>query len=173
MKTSMPAKFEFALRHAFALAFLGVLSACASAPTLSSVQLIDKGEPMVLQGPAVVEICASWSGPCIINARVLDEVCDIVCPLGVQVVTVLVDESFDEGLKAYREGFGIKHAVVSPGAGVLSGASALGSTIDIPAIYIFDKNGKRTREVRGGIASLNGIIRALKETGVKLPKPGS
>ena len=142
------------------------MQACASTKRLSSVQVEKDALPFELKGPAIVEVCASWSDPCVINAKVFDEVCDTVCAKGVQVITVLVDEDFEGAHKAYVEGFQIRHDIVRPSLAVLSGKSALGSVNDIPGIYVFDSDGKLRREVRGGIASVEGLFRALEDLGL-------
>lgn len=109
----------------------------------------------------VVDVCASWSDPCLANARAVSEACDVLCPReDVHMMTVLLDELGAQGLAAY-DLLELKQPVWLAGENARAGKSALGPLTTIPRVLVFDREGRLVSEQTGGIAQSTAIIEAV------------
>lgn len=113
----------------------------------------------------VVELCASWSDPCLASAGAISEVCEVLCPRdNVHVVTILLDELGPEGLAAY-EVMGLHQDVWLAGPRARAGESALGDLLTIPRVLIFDEEGALVSEQAGGIVRSADVIEEVFSLG--------
>lgn len=109
----------------------------------------------------VVDVCASWSDPCLANARAVSEACEVLCPReDVHMMTVLLDELGAQGLAAY-DLLELKQPVWLAGENARAGKSALGPLVTIPRVIVFDREGRLVSEQQGGIAQSKEIIEAV------------
>lgn len=158
------------------LALLGGIS-CAHGPEAgdsaafgpSSVDTRDAaGNPSTLAAlgakVVVVDICTAWSDACLVNARVLEEACGVVCDEGAVFVTLLLDEPGPTALESYTKVLATQRPVLSPGPRTLAGQSALGHVGDaIPRLVIFAPDGAIVADEVGGILSAHGLVNRVRE----------
>ena len=155
------------------LAFLGScahLSTPSAQGALASIDVMDESGATSSLGVhlgkrVVLDVCASWTDACLLNARALDEVCRTACGEGVEVITLLLDDQGATALQSYRKVLGVTHRVALPGARTRAGQSALGDVSGIPRLVLFDREGRIVEDITGGIVSTAGILRRLHELG--------
>ncbi|MCP4499131.1 MAG: hypothetical protein GY822_04080 [Deltaproteobacteria bacterium] len=118
----------------------------------------------------ILDVCASWSTPCLVNARVLSEVCDVLCQRDdVFIASILLDEN-DEGraYKSYKNIMQLKQKVRYADTNLVLGGSVLGPLKNIPRLVIVDKEGDIAEDITGGLLNAPGVIRrALEVMGEK------
>lgn len=113
----------------------------------------------------VLDVCAAWSNPCLLNARAVDQVCQAACGDDVVVISMLLDEPGAPALLSYRDVLGASQTLVLPGPDAVAGRSVLGSLAGIPRLVIFDREGRIAEDITGGVVSPAGILRRLDELG--------
>lgn len=118
-----------------------------------------------LKGKVVVlDVCASWSSACNLNARVLDEVAVALAAAPVEVITLLFDEGplARAAQRSYVDVLGVRHLVVLAGSRVLAGTSALGEGRDVPRLVVIDRAGHVVVDEVGGIVSVAGVVERVR-----------
>ena len=161
-------------RFLSALLLAGLISgACAhlSAPTTPAISTIDvtledgsvTSLSYLLGKVVIIDICASYYGPCLINANMMREACTEVCSDDVVFMSMVLDEG-DMSLLAvhsYKTSLKATQDVVRPGPETWAGRTALGK-LAIPRLVVFDKNGDIYEEVAGatisGVALMNRAV---------------
>jgi hypothetical protein len=149
-----------------------VLAACATASVRGGASTIDfedaTGHRGTLDGNrgrvVILDVCASWATACNLNAKVLDEVMDVLQQEPVDVVTLLLDEG-EMGrvaLRSYVETLGVKHAVVLAGSRVRAGTSGLGDTGYVPRLVLLDKSGQIVLDDSGGVVNVEYVVKKVR-----------
>ena len=162
-------EFLFALQ--VVVAGLVLASGCAHDPAkapgaAATIDLVGKGGLRTTLSPyrgqvLVVELCASWSDPCLANSRAVSEACEVLCHRDdVHMVTILLDDLGPQGLLAY-DILDVLQPVFLAGPNAREGKSALGPLTVIPRVLIFDREGVLVDEQSGGIANSSDIIAAV------------
>lgn len=145
---------------------------CAHAPAassagLSSVDLRDADDTGAslrrYQGKILVlDLCAAWSDPCLLNARALDEACQIACGDDVAMVSLLLDEPGQPALASYREVLEVHQDVWLPGPRSQAGNSVLGPLQGIPRLVVWDREGRIVEDVAGGVTTRAALLRRVE-----------
>lgn len=133
---------------------------------LASIDVVDdEGRPTTLARyrgrRLVLDVCAAWSTPCLLNARALDEVCQARCGEDIAVVSVLFDEVGEPARQGYREILGFRHDVYLPGPATRAGRSGLGDVSVIPRLLIIGPEGNVEEDIRQGVVSAARVIERL------------
>lgn len=112
----------------------------------------------------VLDVCASWSSACNLNARVLDEVAAALAGEPVEVITLLFDEGplARAAQQSYADVLGVRHLVVLAGSRVLAGTSVLGEGRDLPRLVVLDRQGRVVIDEVGGIVSVAGVVERVR-----------
>lgn len=165
-----------ARRHLW-VALMGVLLvevACAhggallgtSRADLAAIDVIDGGGHLTTlsryRGRRIVlDLCAAWSTPCMLNAKALDEVCRVRCGDEVAVVSILLDEIGEPARQGYRDVMGFRHDVYLPGPAMRQGRSPLGDVSVIPRLLIIGPEGNVEEDIRQGVVSAARLLERL------------
>lgn len=151
-----------------------VLAACAHIPgeeggrILAGIDVVDlSGRTHSLsefQNKALVlDLCAAWSDPCLLNARALHEVSEQTHASHVQVVSVLMDSMGKAAVRSYRNVLDFEHAVLLPGPALRAGRTPLGPVETIPRLVLFAPGGRILEDISGKVVSSSGIVARLRQ----------
>lgn len=136
--------------------------------TLATVDVVD--EKGTIHTPAqwsgkvvVIDLCAAWSDPCLLNARTVSDACAALCGDNLAMVTILLDELGEQARESYVEVLGVRQEVYLPGPTVRAGKSALGDVAGIPRLLIFDRDGRLLERHDGRVLQNPALIDRVRE----------
>lgn len=158
-----------------ALVFLTLLSAAACGhlagagqnAILNTVDVVDDtGRTFTLAAhrdkAVVIDFCAAWSDPCLLNAQALHRVHTQTRETHVKVVSILLDSMGEAAVRSYQNVLALEHEILLPGPAVRSGTTSLGPIDTIPRLLILAPGGGVIEDVAGKVISADGILNRLR-----------
>ena len=109
----------------------------------------------------VIDICAAWNDACLHNAQMIDRACREICDDSLQMMTVLLDDLYEQAMQSYRDVLGVQHPIYRPSAEFREGNTSFGPLNEIPRLLVFDRRGRLIEDIRGGVISSDGLIQQL------------
>jgi|GEM_PF-1749022 len=169
------------LRFLCLLLLLAMVASCATttATRAHDGMLVDplmkRAEPIAVHAGQVwvIDVCASWSTPCLVNARVMSEVCEVLCDRAdVWVASILLDDdTSQDGVRIYRESMGVRQQVATADDALREGGSVLGPLGNIPRLVIVDADGQIVEDITGGTLNAPAVIRRVYDVLGEDPAP--
>lgn len=111
----------------------------------------------------VVDFCAAWSDPCLLNARALHTVRTQTRETHVKVISILMDTMGKVAVQSYQNVLDFEHEVLLPGPALRAGRTALGPIHTIPRLVLFAPGGNILEDIAGNVVSASGILARLRK----------
>lgn len=146
----------------------GHFAGAGRASVLDSVDVVDDaGRSFTLAAyrdkAVVLDFCAAWSDPCLLNAQALHQVFTQTRESHVKVISILMDSMGQAAVRSYENVLALEHEILLPGPALRAGQTSLGPIETIPRLVLLAPGGHLMEDIAGQVISADGILNRLRK----------